>query len=156
MYSPLLPIEPAVADQVVPPRLIATPNWSLPAAVNCCVAWLASVAGVAGVTRDARERLVHGHVHAAGGRNPARIGDRDQETVAAGLGERGRGVLAALLPLTEKLTGGRRRAGGGSRCRSGSTAPAVVGPQDREGRRRAGHHAGRARRPRWPPWAAYR
>jgi hypothetical protein len=36
--SPLPSIEPAVADQVVPPNPIAAPNWSLPLAVNCCVA----------------------------------------------------------------------------------------------------------------------
>ena len=42
-------IEPAVADQVVLPSVIAAPNWSMPLAVNCCVAWLPS-AGTAGVT----------------------------------------------------------------------------------------------------------
>ena len=39
-----------MADQVVARAgAIALPNWSMPLAVNCCVAWLAS-AGAAGVT----------------------------------------------------------------------------------------------------------
>ena len=92
---------------------------------------------------DTRKRLVDRHADTAGDAQSARIGDRDLESIIAGLAERGRGVLGRIGAVGAEVYRGRRSAG----CRpfvGQARFPRIgVRPQDREARGRARHRAGR-------------
>ena len=72
-------------------------------------------------------------------REAARIGDRYLEVVGAGRGEGGRGVLGRIVAVDREADRRRRQSGGGPGIGERAFACILIGPQDREAGRGAGH-----------------
>ena len=71
----------------------------------------------AGADNNAVRHLVQREIHGAGRREPELIGDRNDKRVVAGLGERGDGVLAGILPIAAERRPGPAGCRWWPRCR---------------------------------------